>query len=1165
MEVEPLGLTYRNIPHMPQKRIVFLSIFLILSVIVVAYPLLNEPGQLDSTFGNGGKITTSLGGRSDERILDVAIQADGKIVCVGSRNPDFTVAHSVIVRYNSDGSLDPTFNMTGVLILPLNSSSGDTANSVDIQPDGKIVVSGSTYNGAVTRGDFYVLRLSIDGSLDTTFGASGIAFADFHGLNDLAYAMVIQPDEKILVGGQASPVDSYFNFALARFNPDGSLDLGFGNGGKVDSGTPTIESVIYDVSLSSDGRIVAAGRGHNGTTILRYNPDGSADVTFGTNGMVITDLGGYDAASAVDTQPDGKIVAIISANVGSFSHFVVARYSTDGSLDPSFGEGGIVTTLINIKNAGEDALDGLIQPDGKIVAVGTSRTGTYPIAAVRYDSDGSLDTTFNSTGIVLTSIGNGSHAGQAVALQSDGKILVAGESLDSTTGPDFAAVRYNPNGTLDMTFGSPGMVTTAFDTVSDSGNGVALYSDGKIVAAGRTRGISQIDATAVSRFTMDGKLDTTFSADGKTITSMGPGNDEAFRVAVQNDGKIVVAGYAGNFPNSDFAVARFNANGLLLDSTFGNNGKVLVPIGTAQDIAYDMVIQSDNKIVIAGLALVNSTTDFAVVRLNANGSLDTSFGSNGIITTPVSDGEDVIRSIKLQPDGKIIVAGYVTPIGSSSDFAIARYNIDGSLDPSFGSGGKVITSIGSSDDRANALALQSDGKLVVTGYSVVSAHADFAVIRYNDNGTLDSSFNGNGIVTTTVSPTSADSANDIVIQRNGRIVIGGSTVFDNDSNVALVRYNPDGTPDISFGSGGIVVTNYGNRGEVLNSLALQSDGKIVGVGSIDDRSTRLFMVLRYEGDNVGPTPTPTPTVTPTPIPTPTPTATPTPTPTPSPIPSPAGRTAFDFDGDRMADVSVFRPGDGAWYLLRSTGGFNGVSFGLATDKIAPADFDGDGTTDVAVYRPSQSTWYWLNSSTGTLSAVPFGASEDLPTPADYDGDGRADTSVFRPSNGVWYRLNSSNGSFYAVQFGAGDDKPTIGDYDGDGRADVAVFRPSTGAWYRLNSSNGQFIGISFGFSTDLITPADFDGDAKTDVAVYRPSSGTWFWLNSTNGGLSAVPFGTSEDMPVAADFDGDGRADVSVFRPSNGVWYRLNSGNGSFFAVQFGTSTDRPTPAAFRY
>jgi uncharacterized repeat protein (TIGR03803 family) len=278
-----------------------------------------------------------------------------------------------------------------------------------------------------------------------------------------------------------------------------------------------------------------------------------------------------------------------------------------------------------------------------------------------------------------------------------------------------------------------------------------------------------------------------------------------------------------------------------------------------------------------------------------------------------------------------------------------------------------------------------------------------------------------------------------------------------------------------------------------------------------------------------------------------------------------GPTAFDYDGDHRADVSVFRPSNGAWYLLESTSGFTGVSFGNPTDRIAPADFDGDGKIDVAVYRPASATWFWLNSSNGTLSAVAFGAPEDLPTAADYDGDGRADVSVFRPSNGVWYRLNSHDNSFFAVQFGASEDKPTIGDYDGDGRADTGVFRPAQGAWYRLNSSNGAFVGVSFGLATDLITPADFDGDGKTDVAVYRPSTGTWYSINSSNGALVATPFGTAEDVPTAADFDGDGRADVALFRPSNGVWYRLNSSTGSFFAVQFGTNGDRPTPAAFRY
>jgi photosystem II stability/assembly factor-like uncharacterized protein len=278
----------------------------------------------------------------------------------------------------------------------------------------------------------------------------------------------------------------------------------------------------------------------------------------------------------------------------------------------------------------------------------------------------------------------------------------------------------------------------------------------------------------------------------------------------------------------------------------------------------------------------------------------------------------------------------------------------------------------------------------------------------------------------------------------------------------------------------------------------------------------------------------------------------------------AAAVPFDYDGDGRTDVSVFRPAEGAWYLLRSRDGFFVSSFGLSTDTIVPADYDGDGKTDIAVYRPSAGTWYRLNSSNGTLTVVPFGVAEDLPTPADYDGDGLADTSVFRPSSGIWYRLNSSNGSFAAVQFGISTDKPTIGDFDGDGQADIAVYRPSNGTWYRLNSSNGAFVARAFGTSTDLITPADFDGDGRTDLAVYGPDEGNWYVDRSTQGFL-ALQFGVASDLPAAGDFDGDGKADISVFRPSTGYWYRLNSSNSEFVSQPFGSTGDRPTPAAFRY
>jgi hypothetical protein len=280
---------------------------------------------------------------------------------------------------------------------------------------------------------------------------------------------------------------------------------------------------------------------------------------------------------------------------------------------------------------------------------------------------------------------------------------------------------------------------------------------------------------------------------------------------------------------------------------------------------------------------------------------------------------------------------------------------------------------------------------------------------------------------------------------------------------------------------------------------------------------------------------------------------------------PLSRSGFDYDGDRRSDISVYRPGPGAWYLFQSTQGLAGVQFGISTDKIAPADYDGDGRTDVAVYRPSLGIWFIIYSGDASVQYSVFGVAEDLPVPADYDGDGRADLAVFRPSSGTWYWVNSSTGQASGRQFGAFGDKPTVGDFDGDGRADLAVFRPPTGAWYQINSATNTLSGEGFGFSTDVICPADFDGDGRTDIAVYRPSNGFWYIRRSATNVYTAFPFGAANDIPAPADFDGDGAADLNVFRPGDGNWYRINSSDGLPAAFNFGANGDKPTHTAFRY
>jgi uncharacterized delta-60 repeat protein len=397
-------------------------------------------------------------------------------------------------------------------------------------------------------------------------------------------------------------------------------------------------------------------------------------------------------------------------------------------------------------------------------------------------------------------------------------------------------------GSLDSTFGINGKVATDFSGVDDFGNSIAMQYDGKLVMAGYSHNGSDYDV-AVVRYNTDGSLDNSFGTNGKVTTPIGSGNDFGLSAAIQSDDKIVVSGYSFNGLNNDFAVVRYNSDGTL-DNNFGTGGKVTTALGSFGDLAYSMVIQSDGKIILAGYSDTTNSNFFGLVRYNSDGSLDATFGSGGIVTTHVGLSDDQCYSVALQSDGKIVAAGY-SHNGNDDDFALVRYNTNGTLDNTFDFDGIVTTPVGTSDEECYSVAIQPDGEIVAAGYDV-NTFTEYAVVRYNSDGSLDNTFGSNGKVTTDIG-VGGDDANEVVVQADGKILVAGNSSNGSNYDFGLVRYKSDGSIDSTFGTNGIVTTDFASGNDFCLSLLIQSDGKIVGAG-FGDVIGRDFIIARYDNE-----------------------------------------------------------------------------------------------------------------------------------------------------------------------------------------------------------------------------------------------------------------------------------------------------------------------------
>ncbi len=397
---------------------------------------------------------------------------------------------------------------------------------------------------------------------------------------------------------------------------------------------------------------------------------GNLDSDFDADGKLTTTFGtGIETAYATAVQTDGKIIAAGYCSPPLDEDFAMARYNTDGTLDATFGTIGKVTT--NFTAGSDRAYSILIQPDGKIIMAGTVINSDYDFAMARYNSDGSLDLTFSVDGKVSTDFSGANNQCYTAALQADGKIILAGQTNNPSSN-DFALIRYNADGTLDNSFGTNGKVSTSFgnDMTSATINALAVQADGKIVAAGEFRDGSS-SLFALARYTADGNLDNTFSVDGKITTNAGDNFSQAYSLALQPDGKILAAGYAQVGGTNYFAVLRYKTDGTL-DTGFDGDGITTTVAAVFRGVAYSVLLQPDGKIIGAGFSFNNSSEDFALVRFNTNGALDNTFGTGGTAVTAFTSSIDIAYATALTPDLKIVVAGTMFN-GTDYDFAVARY------------------------------------------------------------------------------------------------------------------------------------------------------------------------------------------------------------------------------------------------------------------------------------------------------------------------------------------------------------------------------------------------------------------------------------------------------------------------------------------------------------
>lgn len=764
---------------------------------------LNPDGSTDNNYGINGKAFIYRKEFS-EYYYAAQMQTDGKIVLAGVSN-----SQTCVTRINTDGTIDKTFGASGTAIIDI-SDAYNAAYSIALQTDGKIVVAGE--GNDLDNGNYFTAaRINADGTVDNSFDTDGkkqFSINDVE-MNDFAYCVTINAGGKIIVGGVSRDANNNEDMALARLNANGSFDLTFNGTGKLiynfaggDGG-----DVIRQVAVYPNGKIIAAGHadmnaaGDVDFAVMRLRADGSLDAGFDLDGKTTVSFGtGEDYLENMILLSSGKIVLTGSAYINTSDDYAIAQLNTDGSPDNSFDTDG--KTSIDVSNR-DVATSVTAIPGGKLLLTGNSQfSATFTLnepvpslsdacSLVQLTSSGALDNSFATTGKITLRANTFDNAATALTIGPDGKIFIAGNSFYNIYSSDGALLKLRLSGTEDIGFDTDGKTLAHSQYHGINFNAITTQPDGKIIACGSEKDFSDASTIIVCRFNADGTPDINFGDNGRQIIIEGA--CDAYAAAVQPDGKILVAGYQlpGMVGKQSMLVVRLTSTGQK-DATFNGNGVQIVSfLGDA--VARSLAIQADGKIMIGGYAKWQfsrqATFDFTVVRLNTNGSIDNSFDTDGKATANIS-GDDYCYAMKLQTDGKIVLAGS-SVVSGTKDISIAVFITNGSLYTKFDTDGKKTIAVGTGDDVATGLAIQADGKYVVAGCTSIGSYNDAAVLRMSNTGKMDIAFDADGIATYNT-PGYSQQINAITIQGNGKILLAGSQIkqgFELGGSILVMRLN----------------------------------------------------------------------------------------------------------------------------------------------------------------------------------------------------------------------------------------------------------------------------------------------------------------------------------------------------------------------------------------